>query len=231
MNDRTEKITIDWKWVEAHLSAKERLGKISEGETKEAVLTHLKEALKTAGPLAKPRIASVRKEIARFHATSIELKGGMILSSKELASHMKGARDLCVFLVTIGKDLEDAASSYMKDGDHLTGYLLDRIGSFAVESLAKNAEEELRRALSPEELSVSMRFSPGYCDWHIEEQFKLAQILNFEEIGVTLTKGCMMIPKKSISAVAGIGPKKLFAKIKSPCALCNMKFCDYRRMD
>jgi cobalamin-dependent methionine synthase I len=144
---------------------------------------------------------------------------------------MKGATEIYAFLVTIGKDVEDAATSCMDSGDHLLGYLLDRAGSFAVESLAKNTEDALRRALAPKDLSVSMRFSPGYCDWPVEEQFKLIKIIDFAKAGVTLTKSCVMIPKKSISAVVGIGPKELFAKAKSPCALCNMKVCDYRRKD
>ena len=153
----------------------------------------------------------------------------MIFSGKELSKHIKGATHICAFLVTVGKEIEEAASSCMHSGDHLLGYLLDRAGSFAVESMAKNAEESLRHALAPGKLSVSMRFSPGYCDWPIEEQFKLAQIMDFGKAGVTLSENCMMIPKKSISAVVGIGPKELFVNIQSPCSICNMKVCDYRR--
>jgi len=65
----------------------------------------------------------------------------------------------------------------------------------------------------------------------VEEQFKLARIIDFSKAGVTLSENCMMIPKKSISAIVGIGPKQLFSNIKSPCAVCNMKVCGYRRID
>ena len=222
-------ITIDWEWVRAHLSARERIGKITAGSTKEAVIAHLKEALDIAGSKATPRIYSVKKEIINFKPGSLQIEGDIILSGKELSKHIKGATHICAFVVTIGEDIEEAASSCMNSGDHLLGYLLDRAGSFAVESMAKNAEDDLRRALAPEGLSVSMRFSPGYCDWPIEEQFKLAQIIDFAKAGVILTKSCMMIPRKSISAVVGIGPKELFSKIRSPCSVCNMKVCDYRR--
>ena len=126
---------------------------------------------------------------------------------------------------------EDAATSCMDSGDHLLGYLLDRAGSFAVESLAENTEKRLRCSLAPEGLGVSMRFSPGYRDWAIEEQFKLAKIVDFKKAGVTLSENCMMVPKKSISAIVGVGPKKLFSKVISPCAVCNMKVCDYRRSE
>ena len=221
--------TIDWEWVRSHLSARERIEKIGTGSTKGSVLEHLKEALQIARVKAAPRIYSVKKEILNFKPGSFQIEGDMIFSGKELSKHIKGATHICAFLVTVGKEIEEAASSYMHLGDHLLGYLLDRAGSFAVESMAKNTEDSLRRALLTEGLSVSMRFSPGYCDWPIEEQFKLAQIIDFGKAGVRLSENCMMIPKKSISAVAGVGPKELFSEIKSPCSHCNMKVCGHRR--
>lgn len=229
MDNLLKNVTIDWDWVKSHVTSRERLKEISESQTKEAIFKQLKNALVAAKSKACPKVSLAKENIAVFNPTSIELKCGVVLTSKELSSHIKGATDIYVFLVTIGKDLEEAASSSMGSGDHLLGYLLDRIGSFAVESLAKNAEETLRTSLAKEHLSVSMRFSPGYCDWHIEEQFKLAKIIDFSKAGITLTKNCMMIPKKSISAIVGIGSEKLFAEVTSPCTLCNMKTCDYRR--
>ena len=229
MDNIIDAVTIDWKWVEAHVSSGEKLDKIGEGSTREAILGHLKEALIIAREKAAPKISLVKKDILNFKQDSIELEGGMTFNSKELSSYIKGATHIYAYLVTIGKEIEDAATGHMNSGDHLTGYLLDRIASFAVESLAENTESTLRGFLTGRGLSVSMRFSPGYCDWPIEEQFKLSEIIDFPGIGVVLTKSCMMIPKKSISAVVGIGPKELFSKLISPCAVCNMKVCDYRR--
>ncbi|MDO8525621.1 MAG: vitamin B12 dependent-methionine synthase activation domain-containing protein, partial [Candidatus Omnitrophota bacterium] len=210
--------------------AGERIDKISDGETKESILEHLKKALGTAISKAVPGVSIVKRDLLRCGRGSLELDGGIIFSAKELSSHMTGAVEICAFLATIGSGIEEEASSDMKFGDHLGGYLLDRIGSFAVESLAKNTEDGLRRSLISRDLSVSMRFSPGYCDWPIEDQFKLAKIIDFAGIGVTLTENCMMIPKKSITAIVGVGPKELFSKILSPCAACNMKVCGYRRI-
>ena len=229
MKDLIKTVTIDWAWVEAHLSTKERLKSIDEGSTKKALFTHLKEALDIARAKSAPRISIAKKNIVRFSPASFEVEGGITISGRELTSNIKGATHIYAFLVTIGKSVEEAATASMNSGDHLLGYLIDRAGSFAAESMAQNTEYALRRTLTPEGLSVSMRFSPGYCDWPIEEQFKLARMIDFGKAGVTLTESCVMIPKKSISAVVGIGPKELFAKVKSPCAVCNMKVCDYRR--
>ncbi|MDD3905776.1 MAG: vitamin B12 dependent-methionine synthase activation domain-containing protein [Candidatus Omnitrophica bacterium] len=229
MKIKAENITIDWEWVEKHVSERERLGKINAGDTRESVLKHLKEALAIARLKAVPAVTFIKKPILTSCASSLTIDGGIMLSSKELSAHLKGSSCIYAFAVTIGKSVEDTASRYMTKDDHLLGYFLDRIGSFAVESMAKNMEDNLRNKLASEGLSVSMRFSPGYCDWPIEEQFKLSKIIDFSAIGITLTESCMMTPKKSISAVVGAGPKELFSKVKSPCEVCSMRTCDYRR--
>ena len=223
-------MNIDWDWVRTQLLEKERIGRAGPDDSKKAILECTDECLEAARLLARPVIVSSLKKIAGFKPGAILLENGMALSGKELSSYMKGATELYLFLVTIGSSIENAASDYMKAGDSLHGYLMDRIGSFAVESLADRTEKDLRGAYSDKNLSVSMRFSPGYCDWPIEEQFKLAKLLDFAKAGVRLTEGCMMEPKKSISAACAIGSKGLFAKVTSPCAVCNLnKKCDYRR--
>ena len=224
-------IEIDWKWVEAHTSTREKIEKIGDGQAKEAVLDHLKEAIDIAKSKAAPATSVAKLRILKFNSDSLELDNGVTFLAKELSSSLKGATHIYAFLVTIGKGLEEAASSYMNSGNHLLGYLLDRIGSFAVESLAETMESDLRSSLAPSGLGVSMRFSPGYCDWRIEEQFKLAGIIDFARAGVTLNESCMMTPKKSISAIVGIGPRELFSKKISPCTVCPMKVCEYRRID
>ena len=211
MDDILRAITIDWRWVEIHTLAREKIEKIGEGSTREAVFGQLKEALEIAKTKVVPKTSLAEIKILNFKPDSLELDGGIVFSTRDLPSHVKGSTRICAFLVTIGKGIEDAASSHMISDNHLLGYLLDRIGSFAVEYLAENIESRLRCSLASNNLSVSSRFSPGYRDWPIEEQFKLAKIVDFTKAGVILTENCMMIPRKSISAVVGIGSKELLS--------------------
>lgn len=224
------KIAIDWRWVEEHLRSRERLDASRDPSVKDSLLGSLDKAFEVARDKISPRIAMALRKITGISAGFISLEGDIEFLSKELANYLKGADAIYAYIVTIGSGVEEEATSYMNKGDHFFGYLLDRIGSFAVESLAKDTEEKLRKELASKGMSVSMRLSPGYCDWGIEEQFKLAKIIDFSKAGITLTKNCMMVPKKSISAIVGVGQKKLFTKIKSPCASCNiLKTCEYRR--
>ena len=136
-----------------------------------------------------------------------------------------------IFLVTIGEGIESAASSGIKGSEPLEGYLLDRIGSFAVESLAQAVEKKIRKDYSILRKSISSRYSPGYCDWPIEEQHMLAKILDFSKIGVSLNESCMMSPKKSISAIVAIADKGIFTESGSTCEICEKKDCSYRRVN
>lgn len=221
--------TIDWEWVRGQIMTKERIRAGGDPGSKEPLLAAVDECLRIARHLAKPRIASAKKSVVETAKDGITLEGSLSFSGRTVFSNVRGSSDAHLFLVTLGPDLEETATMLMESGEQLHGYLLDRIGSFAVESLAGNFEEELRKRYRAGNKSVSMRISPGYCDWPIEEQRKLEKAVDFSRAGVRLTESCMMIPKKSISGLVGVGPKDLFSASRSQCDICTIKNCDYKR--
>ncbi len=216
---------IDWEWVKESLLKKERIAPSAAG----TILESANNSIDRAKKMAVPRALLLKKSVLSISCDTIELDGGVKLSGNSLSAYIKDAHDVYLFVVTIGSSIENEASELMKSGESLSGYLLDRIGSFAVESLAEGVEKRLRREYESKGNSVSMRFSPGYCDWPVEEQAKMDAMLDFSGISVRITGSGMMVPKKSISGLIGIGHKDLFSKRKSQCSVCNMKSCDYRR--
>ena len=213
---------IDWKWVKKELLRTERIAPTG---TLSGVATA---CLAAARCLTRPNVVSVKKKVVSAERGGIRLAGGAKLRGRQLSSYLAGATDLHLFVVTIGAALEAEATALMKKGESLEGYLLDRAGSFAVESLAEGVEEALRGLYRKKRASVSRRLSPGYCDWPIEEQFTLKRLIGFSKAGVALTESCMMVPKKSISAIVGIGPVGLFSGSGSRCGMCDKKNCGYR---
>ncbi|MCX5678670.1 MAG: hypothetical protein NTY76_06135 [Candidatus Omnitrophica bacterium] len=220
-------LEIDWGWVKEILFKKEGIAAGSPG----AVLDSADESIDKARRLARPKAIFTKKAVLSYNTDSIKLAGGAEFSGKTISSYIKPAQSIYIFLVTIGPAIENEASRLMKTGESLSGYLLDRASSFAVESLADKLENHLRKEYRSKDKSVSMRLSPGYCDWPIEEQAKFDRMLDFSKIGVRLTESYMMIPQKSISGLIGIGPMGLFSNVKSQCEICNMKKdCGYRRV-
>lgn len=213
---------IDWNIVKKELLDKEGIGKIKDPHQKGILSACADECIEIAKKLARPKVVSSIK--------SSDILKKKLSTGKKISAHIKDADKICIFVATIGGRLEAEASRLMKEDDHLCGYLLDRIGSFAVEMLAEDFERALRVKQSFKDKSVSNRFSPGYCEWPTKEQKKLDGILGFKKAGIKLTSGFMMVPKKSVSGIIGIGPAKLFSKKRSQCSICDKKDCSYRRV-
>ncbi len=222
-------IKIDWEWVWSELVRIERIPERNNIDSNNSIYSCAEDCFMKIRDIATPEDTSMEKEIFDLLPGSIGIGGGITFNSGSLSSYLKGAGKLRVFLVTIGGAAENMASLLMKEGDDLSGYLIDRLASLSVESLARNYEACMRNYYSDRGSSISMRLSPGYCDWNIEEQYKLDKALDFSGAGVILTESCMMIPRKSISGIIGIGPAGLFSGSRSQCIVCSKKDCDYRR--
>jgi len=224
----TFQISIDWERVRLELFRTERIPPADEESLKHIIHVYAGRSLAEAQGLVKPKVLSESRHIT-VSGSGAAVEGGFKISGKRLSTYLSGADEAVFFLVTVGSSLEEAASRWMKDSEPLYGYLLDRIGSLAAESLAAAAEDEIRRSEEKKGRSVSMRFSPGYCDWPVEEQRTLDEILNFSRIDVRLTEACMMVPKKSISGIIAVAGEDVFKKLVSSCDICENSGCDFRR--
>jgi len=226
---RNEYMRADWDWVRSELLRHGQIVSAKKEEARSQIAISADESLEKARSLVKPKYISSILDILTMKSGSIIARGGIIFSIGKISSYIRGAASICLYLVTVGEKIEKSATCLMDGGDALGGYLLDRIGSLAVESLAETLEEKIRKDYASKGMSVSTRFSPGYCDWPVEDQAVFARALDFSKAGVSLTSEYMMAPRKSITAMVGIGPGGVFSKRKSPCLLCGQRDCDYRR--
>lgn len=222
-------VGIDWDWVKKETLRAEKIDTDKKNSRTDSVKTALDGSIRKARSLARPKYIYMEKRILQMGADFIEIEGPIRLSTSRIPQYITGATHMVFSLVTIGDGIEKEAGLLTSGKDPLNGYLLDRIGSFAVESLAENMEKRLRKIYSMEKKSVSSRFSPGYCDWPIEEQSKMASIIDFSKAGVSLNEACMMVPKKSISAIVAVADEGIFKEFISSCDICENKDCGYRR--
>jgi hypothetical protein len=127
---------------------------------------------------------------------------------------VRQADDLALFAVTVGETLTAAIADLFERRDPALATMLDAQASEGAELAA--AETECRyvawlaeRGRFPDG-SGALRYSPGYCGWHVSGQRKLFDYLLPEEIGITLRESSLMQPLKSISGVVIAGPKQIF---------------------
>ena len=133
---------------------------------------------------------------------------------------------------TIGPALEEQASLASERGDSLGALVLDAIGTAAVEALADHVNHHLCEAALGEGLAPARRRSPGYGRWAVDEQRWLFDQLDAGDVGVHLTEGCMMVPRKSVSFAVILDGRGadgvLGARAGERCAGCAMPNCRYR---
>lgn len=163
----------------------------------------------------------------------INLQNGILtLSDAELhinriiASQLKNADHLALFVGTIGNKVEKVSEELFLEGDPFEGYIMNIVGSEAAEAVAHIIHETIRYEMDKSGLSVTNRFSPGYCEWDVAEQFKLFKYFPADECKVTLTSSALMQPVKSVSGIIGIGSDVSINDY--PCRKCTRENCIYK---
>jgi cobalamin-dependent methionine synthase I len=104
-------------------------------------------------------------------------------------------------------------------------------GSAAAEAAADSANAAIERELSDKGRYCSHRFSPGYACWDLKEQEWILPALEGEELGVTLTEGFMMSPRKSISFAVTFADSPVESRHEHSCNSCGMIDCLYKRSE
>lgn len=155
------------------------------------------------------------------------LDGQFRMNSKRLYHVLKHCERAAVFVSTLGSEIDRVITEATQDRPHF-GAVLDAAASVAAECAADRLTELIKETLGGHE-DLTMRYSPGYCDWPLEEQKVLFDLLPENPSGVTLSADCLMSPKKSISGVLGIGPRELVRKWGNTCEDCGEHDCLYRR--
>lgn len=175
-----------------------------------------------------PRLSYTVREIASTEGGRVMLSDGMILKSPKLARTVRGCSRLICFIATIGPGIENAEQSLSQQYRLTDGYALDTIGSTMVEDVVETFQDMMREKAHMTGEGVTLRFSPGYCDWPVTEQKKLFALVDTGRIGVTLTSSLLMAPRKSVSGVFGIGTD-IHSISYNPCAHCHRRDCPARR--
>jgi hypothetical protein len=123
------------------------------------------------------------------------------------------ADTLALFAVTLGEPLGDLIHQLFSSHDFALGHMLDAAASEAVERAGENLElhflESLHHTGIARPAAALLRYSPGYCGWHMSGQKALFAALNPGEIGISLGESYLMHPIKSMSGVLVLGRSEI----------------------
>ena len=203
------------------------IGYASDSEPSLRMVSLVNEYIENAHQFIAPSFSYVVRDIEMIKGTSVLLEDGAIFESEVIARLLKQADKVAVFVLTIGKYLEDTAAQLAEGGLVLQSAVLDAIGSDVSERLAGSVEGQISEVAHNQGLTISRRFSPGYCDWNVSQQKMVFQTMKGDHAGVRLTDSCLMLPRKSISGIIGIGPSEIGEY--NPCKTCDKYDCVGRR--
>ena len=199
------------------------IGYAPDAEPSVRIVSLVNEYIANANQFIAPSFSYVIRDIELVTGNKVIIEYGVIFESGVIARLLEKAVKVAVFVLTIDNYLEDAAARLARDGLVLQSAVLDAIGSDAAERLADYVESQISEIAHNQGFTISRRFSPGYCDWDVNQQKKVFEAMQGDYAGVTLTDGCLMIPRKSISGIIGIGPIEI--EKYNPCNTCDKHDC------
>jgi len=155
--------------------------------------------------LLEPTIAHQTYTISEQRGQQLSLEGKPGVHDSLLSSVLHRARELAVALCTIGPGLERQITDCTSQGEPLLGVLLDSIGSAAVDSLTEEVYKLIAEEASSRGYEVSDPINAGIPNLPISRQWQLLKLVPAEEIAVSLTSSEIMVPRKSVIIVIGVG--------------------------
>lgn len=181
-----------------------------------------------------PEIIDIRGGYAVFDDIEIFRKEGkiqinnVILSPhKKITGYVKDAEKIAVFISTAGEGFTRLTELYNREGEYLKSYIVDVFGSLIAEKTIDYIQKNLEKEMLESGLHISNRYSPGYCNWEVNDQRQLFDVLPDNECNILLTDSCLMLPIKSVSGIIGIGAN--VTKKRYACDICENKTCVYRK--
>lgn len=147
---------------------------------------------------------------------------------KIIARQLKGSVAYALFICTAGEEYGQYQERLKEQGDMVSIFIADALGSVIAEKTADLMERSLQESIDKLGWHHTNRFSPGYCGWHVSQQQLLFPLFKGDTCGVSLTESSLMLPIKSVSGLIGLGPG--VRHLDYTCGLCDFQQCYKRRL-
>jgi hypothetical protein len=184
-------------------------------------------ALHEGVKLLKPAVLYRQLQVEEARHDQLILEDKFKISGEIVSRHLVSVQSIIAIICTVGSELEDYASSVLSS-DLVLSLALDGVGAAGVETFANAVCSYFEQENLKNGLQTTMPLSPGMIGWPVEKgQPTLFEILKPEKIGIELNPQFMMIPRKTISILLGVG--KELDNSGNPCNFCAMNAtCRYK---
>lgn len=176
---------------------------------------------------AVPLLAAVMPRAVCLRAGKEELAS--LWQGADIQRHLDKCTEAVLMAMTLGPGV-DAQIRRAGIGDVAAQAATDALASTLAEQVCDQAEAKLRVLAREEGLYLTGRYSPGYGDWPIAVQPRIAALLDTQKrIGLYVTDTFLMLPRKSVTAVMGLSNVPVTGR-RAGCAHCALREkCEFRK--
>jgi len=165
----------------------------------------LEQAFKDCNLYCRSKGAAGRFLITENRESSVRIETGLSFESKYLVRFLGNCRELVLLAATVGKEVVERIGFEIEKGDAAYGVILDAVASETADAGLDWIMGFMNRILRREGKKITRhRYSPGYGDLNLDYQKAIFDLLDLGKLDLKLTEKQMLIPEKSVIAIAGI---------------------------
>lgn len=158
--------------------------------------------------LCRPKGVFCRLKIIERNINLVILENNIELVSSSLADMLGNCGEVLLMCATVGREVTERITAEVTRGDASLALIIDAAASQKADACLDWMVGFVNKMLLKEgKITTSKRYSPGYGDFDLANQRVIYTILNLEKLGLALTEKYMLVPEKSVTAVAGIKEK------------------------
>jgi len=135
----------------------------------------------------------------------VKLENGQAFHSEKLAKLLESSQAVVFMACTSGTAITERIAKEVQNNNASVGLILDAVASEKTDAGLDWLMDFINKSLKREGKKLTKyRFSPGYGDLPLSDQKIIYEMLKLQNIGLQLTEKYILIPEKSVLAVAGI---------------------------
>lgn len=152
----------------------------------------------------------------------------LVLKDIDIINHLSDSKKCLVMAATLGIDV-DSRISYYSRTNITKGLIMDACATTAIENLCDELQTQIMEKALEDNLHITNRYSPGYGNFSINNQTNILNVLDaYKKIGLSVTESNIMLPRKSVTALIGLGENTTL-NYKNKCKNCKNGDCDFRK--
>jgi hypothetical protein len=168
----------------------------------------VEESIRQGEYLCKPAGAYLIVPMSSINNSNIMLENGIMFESSGLLNLLKNSRSVVLMAATVGREVTERVFNEIEKGNAAAGLIIDSVASQTADACLDWMVQLLKKMLIREgKLLTRHRYSPGYGDLPLSYQKEIFEALQLDRLNMALTEKFMLVPEKSVIAIAGIDEK------------------------